>query len=504
MRAGETGEVIPQDVILRDAGPNRAAVAEVVRAMTGLEASAAADLVARTPSAIRVRIAPALAEALRAKLVAAGAVVEVRAHAPAPAAPLLFDVYLQDRGANKINVVRALKQMMGLGLREAVELVDDAPSLLKRRVDQDEAEALRHELVEAGATVEVRPHDGSAPPERTATSEAPVTWGVATTPANLELEGFGVVLRHFGVHKINVIKLIREATGLGLKEAKDLSESTDALIKQGMSEDEAHALARALTAVGASVEVRGQARAMVTATATSGSGGEFGVKLKQCGPNKISVIKAIREVTGLGLKDAKDLSESTDVWIKQDMSADEARALERTLVSLGASVEVHGESWEATPERDTTALDVVLVGCGPNKISVIKLIRERLGCGLKDAKDLSETPGAVLREGIDPEDAEELKRQLVALGAIVELREREAPRPAPQAESQRVDVFLRSCGPNKILVIKTLREFAPFGLKEAKDMVEAAPRVLLEKVDMATARRAESLFAQAGADVELR
>ena len=229
------------------------------------------------------------------------------------------------------------------------------------------------------------------------------------------------------------------------------------------------------------------------------------MKLKQCGPNKISVIKVIREVTALGLKDAKDLAESTDVWIKQHMDADEARALERTLVSLGASVEVHGESWAATPERDTTAVDLVLVGHGPLKINVIKVIREQLQCGLKEAKDLSETPGALLREGIAPEDAEELKRQLVELGAIVELRESGARKPEPPPpETQLVDVFMRSHGPNKILVIKTLRELAPFGLKEAKDLVEAAPGVVLVKVDMATGRRAQSRFAEAGADVELR
>ncbi|MCY1056662.1 ribosomal protein L7/L12 [Nannocystis sp. SCPEA4] len=596
MRAGETGEVVPQDVILRDAGSNRAAVVEVVRAMTGLETSAAADLVARVPSALRVRIAPALAEALRSKLVAAGATVEVRAHATAPvaAAPRFFDVYLQDRGANKIDVVRALKQMMGLGLREAVDLVDDAPSLLKRRIAEDEAEALRHELVEAGAVVEVRVHDGSAPPERAATGEASVTWGATATPsgasatnvataANTPIEGFGVVLNNFGVQKINVIKVIREATGLGLKEAKDLAETTDALVKQGMSEAEAWALAEKLTSVGATVEVRRPPQAAVPSNA---SGEAFGVKLKHCGPNKISVIKLVREVTGLGLKDAKDLSESTDVWIREDMleaearslaqqltgvgasvevhgfgrpaampviepfgyavdgfgvklkscgpnkisvikairearadlglkdakdlaestdvwvkqgmDEEEARALAKALKDVGATVEIHGAAWEETPARGP--VDVVLVSCGPMKINIIKVIRDETGLGLKECKDLAETPGSVVREGLGSEDAEALREKLVAFGATVELREVEGARPGPA----HVDVFLRSHGPNKILVIKEVRALTGLGLKEAKDLVEAAPRMVQEQVELSTAKRLQAVLVEAGADVELR
>ncbi|PCC70571.1 ribosomal protein L7/L12 [Nannocystis exedens] len=593
---GQSGELIPQDVILRDAGSNLAAVTEAVRAMTGLEPAAAAELVARLPTAIRTRIAPALAEALRVKLVAAGATVELRTHGAAPA-PAFFDVYLQDKGANKIGVVRALKMILGLGLREAVELVDDAPCLVRRRIAQDEAEALRHELVEAGATVEVRAHETGAPPERAVSGEsAAVTWGpIASEPAparsvaasepiagfavilhhfgtrkldviklirdhtGLGLKdakdlaestdvpvkqgmrepearalaqalaavearvsvrdvpapaprppvssaaGFEVVLHHFGTRKIDVIKLIREATGLGLKDAKDLSESTDVVIKGGMREDEARRLAQALTAVDARVSVCGEAPPPRVQLPEPTVG--YGVVLRHFGTHKISVIKIIREATGLGLKEAKDLAESTDVMVKDGLGGGEAQRLAQALRTVGARVEVRSPAWTTDQEDDeddgpdpTTPVDVVLGACGPQKIAVIKLIREETDCGLKEAKDLAETPGAVLWEGLRRADAEALAQRLTALGATVELCESWRRDQLPP----EVDVFLQSHGPNKISVIKEVRALTGLGLKEAKDLVEAAPTLIKARVERATALQLQATLVEAGAVVELR
>ncbi|MEE2026073.1 MULTISPECIES: 50S ribosomal protein L7/L12 [Alkalimonas] len=67
---------------------------------------------------------------------------------------------------------------------------------------------------------------------------------------------FNVVLAGVGANKVAVIKAVRGATGLGLKEAKDLVESAPAPIKEGVSKDEAEALKKELEAAGASVEVK--------------------------------------------------------------------------------------------------------------------------------------------------------------------------------------------------------------------------------------------------------
>lgn len=66
-----------------------------------------------------------------------------------------FDVVLKGAGANKLAVVKAVKEACGLGLKEAKDLVDGAPSKLKEGVGKEEAEALKKALEEAGAEVEV-------------------------------------------------------------------------------------------------------------------------------------------------------------------------------------------------------------------------------------------------------------------------------------------------------------------------------------------------------------
>jgi len=67
-----------------------------------------------------------------------------------------FDVILKDAGANKLNVVKEVKNLLGLGLKEAKDLVDAAPSPLKNGISKAEAEALKSTLEGAGAVVEVK------------------------------------------------------------------------------------------------------------------------------------------------------------------------------------------------------------------------------------------------------------------------------------------------------------------------------------------------------------
>ncbi|GGW71318.1 LSU ribosomal protein L12P [Winogradskyella epiphytica] len=67
-----------------------------------------------------------------------------------------FDVILKAAGASKLAVVKLVKELTGLGLKEAKGLVDDAPSAIKEAVSKDEAEALKAQLEEAGAEVELK------------------------------------------------------------------------------------------------------------------------------------------------------------------------------------------------------------------------------------------------------------------------------------------------------------------------------------------------------------
>lgn len=76
--------------------------------------------------------------------------------APAAAVQTEFDVILKSAGAQKLNIVKLVKDLTGLGLKEAKELVDAAPKTLKEKCPKDEAEALKAKLEEAGAEVEVK------------------------------------------------------------------------------------------------------------------------------------------------------------------------------------------------------------------------------------------------------------------------------------------------------------------------------------------------------------
>lgn len=93
--------------------------------------------------------------------VSAAAPVAAVAVASAPAAAAAeekteFDVILKDAGANKINVIKVVRAITGLGLKEAKDLVDAPPKAVKTGIAKDEAEKIKKELTEAGATVELK------------------------------------------------------------------------------------------------------------------------------------------------------------------------------------------------------------------------------------------------------------------------------------------------------------------------------------------------------------
>jgi large subunit ribosomal protein L7/L12 len=67
-----------------------------------------------------------------------------------------FDVILKDAGEKKINVIKVVRAMTGLGLKEAKDAVDNAPTTLKEGISKEDAEAAKKELEEAGAVVEVK------------------------------------------------------------------------------------------------------------------------------------------------------------------------------------------------------------------------------------------------------------------------------------------------------------------------------------------------------------
>jgi large subunit ribosomal protein L7/L12 len=125
-------------------------IEKIVEEVKGLSLLEAAELVKRLEETLGVTAAAA------APVVAAGAA----GGAPAGAAPVEekteFNVVLTGVGANKINVIKAVREVTSLGLKEAKDLVDGAPKPIKEGVSKEEADAIKKKFTDAGATVEIK------------------------------------------------------------------------------------------------------------------------------------------------------------------------------------------------------------------------------------------------------------------------------------------------------------------------------------------------------------
>jgi ribosomal protein L7/L12 len=209
-----------------------------------------------------------------------------------------------------------------------------------------------------------------------------------------------------GGQKIEAIKRVRELTSLGLKEAKDYVESLPSASPASIS------AGRAISASPIEADVEREARALLA------------------GGNKIEAIKRVRELTSLGLKEAKDYVESLPS-------------------GQPAPITPHTSSAPVADVRDDPEMRALLAA--GNKIAAIKRVRELTDMGLKEAKDYVESlpsgqpaPIAVRTSSTSIADAQndpEVRAQLAA--------------------------------GHKILAIKRVRELTGLGLKEAKDLVEA-------------------------------
>ena len=112
-------------------------------------------------------------------------------------------------------------------------------------------------LLEASELVKALEETFGVSAAAAAVAAAPAAGGAAAAaPAEEEKTEFNVVLAAAGSNKINVIKVVREITSLGLKEAKDLVDGAPKAVKEGVSKDEAEEIKKKLTEAGATVEVK--------------------------------------------------------------------------------------------------------------------------------------------------------------------------------------------------------------------------------------------------------
>ncbi len=123
---------------------------QLEESIVGLSLLDAAQLVKKLEERLGVSAAAA------APVVVAGAGGGAAAGAAAAEEKTEFTVVLKEVGANKINVIKAVREVTSLGLKEAKDLVDGAPKTVKEGVSKEEAENIKKKFTEAGATVEVK------------------------------------------------------------------------------------------------------------------------------------------------------------------------------------------------------------------------------------------------------------------------------------------------------------------------------------------------------------
>jgi large subunit ribosomal protein L7/L12 len=120
----------------------------------------------------------------------------------------------------------------------------------------------------------------------------------------------------------------------------------------------------------------------------------------------------VEQIKGLTLLEASQL-------VKQ---LEETFGVSAAAASVAAAPAVGGGGGAAAPAEEQTEFSVVLTSAGANKINVIKVVREVTSLGLKEAKDLVDAAPKAIKEGVNKEEAETIKKKFVDAGAVVEVK----------------------------------------------------------------------------------
>ena len=120
----------------------------------------------------------------------------------------------------------------------------------------------------------------------------------------------------------------------------------------------------------------------------------------------------IEEIKGLSLLEASELVKGIE----------EAFGVSAAAATMAAAPAAGGAAAAAAPAEEKTEFNVVLTAIGGNKIGVIKAVREITSLGLKEAKDLVEAAPKAIKEGVNKDEAEAIKKKFTEAGATVEIK----------------------------------------------------------------------------------
>ena|SRR5436190_20317763 len=124
------------------------------------------------------------------------------------------------------------------------------------------------------------------------------------------------------------------------------------------------------------------------------------------------VLSIIEEIKGLSLLEASELVKGLE----------QAFGVSAAAATMAAAPAAGGGAAAAAPVEEKTEFNVILTGIGGNKIGVIKAVREITSLGLKEAKDLVEGAPKPIKEGVNKDEAESIKKKFTDAGATVEIK----------------------------------------------------------------------------------
>lgn len=161
--------------------------------------------------------------------------------------------------------------------------------------------------------------------------------GEADTPSVPITATYKVILTEVGPEKVKAIKLYREVTGAGLAEAKTAVESTPCVLLDTLHQSAAEQVRAKFEEIGSTVTVE---YGMIELDKIQAGPKNYVITLLEVGPDKLQVIKAYREATGLGLKEAKDAVEAAPCTVIEVTNKKDAELIAARFTEVGAIVEI--------------------------------------------------------------------------------------------------------------------------------------------------------------------
>jgi large subunit ribosomal protein L7/L12 len=216
----------------------------------------------------------------------------------------------------KIHAIKLVRELNELGLREAKDLVESVPSVVAEGLTQTQANQLKRRFEADGLTVVIEPF--STPPVKSARA-ALTDWMF-----------YRVILRSYPPErKIMAVKLVREVTGLGLKESLDLVNAAPCMIRESVTAAQAEQIQSQFQQAGLTITV--EPAGEVAPLPVADTGERYRLTLTDCPPRRKSALtRLVRQLTGVGLREARAMIEELPNTLRRGLTraeADHAREL---------------------------------------------------------------------------------------------------------------------------------------------------------------------------------